>query len=300
MKLYLALNEAGTAGDIALHTKVLVLSVLANTHLRPVLLYTGRRNLFTEWLEAHGVRIIDSKVPYIDTIDALVMKGRYSNATLGHWLRTNVCLEEKDDEFVLYTDVDVFFRKEPDLLEIRPSYCAAAPEFDKNSWNYFNAGVMVINVPGLREEYPAFESYLRKNLEEKTFSFHDEIAYNVFYRGRWARLPPELNWKPYWGKNDAACIVHFHGPKIGAIEAICDGRWDWSTGHGRQIGSILATNLDAYEYYLRDMVAQAPGLGTEDRDRIEFAAKRVGTYDAILNGEINTSFMNFRMFNDDH
>ena len=26
-------------------------------------------------------------------------------------------------------------------------------------------------------------------------------------------LPDELNWKPYWGLNSNAEIVHFHGPK---------------------------------------------------------------------------------------
>ena len=45
----------------------------------------------------------------------------------------------------------------------------------------------------------------------------DEAAYRWFYRESngplWDRLRPELNWKPYWGENAQARIVHFHGPK---------------------------------------------------------------------------------------
>jgi hypothetical protein len=36
----------------------------------------------------------------------------------------------------------------------------------------------------------------------------------MFFRhGGWKPLRPELNWKPYWGINPAAKIIHFHGPK---------------------------------------------------------------------------------------
>ena len=35
----------------------------------------------------------------------------------------------------------------------------------------------------------------------------------VRYGPRWDRLRPELNWKPYWGENADAKIIHFHGPK---------------------------------------------------------------------------------------
>jgi hypothetical protein len=41
---------------------------------------------------------------------------------------------------------------------------------------------------------------------------------------RWSRLPLEMNWKPYWGWNPDASIVHFHGPKPQFIEAILSGK----------------------------------------------------------------------------
>lgn len=43
------------------------------------------------------------------------------------------------------------------------------------------------------------------------------------YKGRWDRLAPEYNWKPYWGLNPNAKIVHFHGIKVENIERVFRG-----------------------------------------------------------------------------
>ena len=63
---------------------------------------------------------------------------------------------------------------------------------------------MVANVKKLRESYDEFENYLVKNIEEHTYNFHDQIAYNMFYRNKWDKLPIKMNWKPYWGLNNEA------------------------------------------------------------------------------------------------
>jgi hypothetical protein len=297
MKWYFALNEAGTKSDIGLHTKLAVLSARHHTALEPHLLYVGEPNDFTRWLSDNGVRVIPSRVPYHDSIMALVEQQRYTTATLGHWLRTNVCLEEKEDTYVFYSDVDVSFQKAIDLSQMQPRYFMAAPEFFADRWNYFNAGVMVINVVGLREEYPQFEHYLVENLEQHTYGFHDQIAYNVFYRGRWDRLPVELNWKPYWGLNQDAALVHFHGPKIEAITAILDGRWNYATDHGAQIGSLFANHVDSYVHFLAAALRSAPGLPQQDFDLISRLVERMGCYDPTPHrGDL--SFMQFRMFPD--
>ncbi len=62
-----------------------------------------------------------------------------------------------------------------------------------------------------------FREYIRQNLAELERESWDEAAYRWFYRDSngplWDRLRPELNWKPYWGWNPQARIIHFHGPK---------------------------------------------------------------------------------------
>jgi hypothetical protein len=297
MKWYMALNEAGTSGDIALHTKLAVLSAARHTDLIPHLLYSGNRNAFTAWLERQGVTIIDSTLPYMDLITGLTAAGKYNLSKVGHWLRTNVCLEERQERHVFYTDVDVLFLDRPGLAGLTPRYFSAAPEFDKTSTNYFNAGVMMVNTEGLREEYGLFETYLRRNIEQKTYAFHDQIAYNQFYRGRWNRLPLELNWKPYWGHNPNATLMHFHGPKFAAIESIIDGRWNWDTSHGRQIGSQFAQNVSDYAAAFDAVEKYLPQLLPSERDRLGSFIARLHTYDASeLAPRIDLGFTKHRMF----
>ncbi|MCB8879781.1 hypothetical protein ACELLULO517_06010 [Acidisoma cellulosilytica] len=297
MKWYLALNEGGTRGDIGLHTKLAVLSALQHTDLAPHLLYTGNRNGFTEWLEARGVNIINSRLPYLSVIEELAAAGRYHMLTVGHWLRTNVCLEEREDEHVFYTDVDVLFLKRPELAAIQPRYFAAAPEFDPTSWNYFNAGVMVLSPQAMRDDYAGFERYLVETLREKTHNFHDQIAYNVFYRGRWDRLPLELNWKPYWGLNDAAALLHFHGPKLGAISAIVEDRWHWDSNHGRQIGSLFIRHFESYLHAFQNIEAYIPALDAAEQDYLGHLLARLRSFDPTPHMQgVDVKFMDFRMF----
>lgn len=295
MKIYMALNEEGTEGDIGLHTRMAILSARQNTDFELVLLYTGERNHRTRWFERHGVRIVDSKVPYEHVIVELTREGRYWTKSLGHWLRTNLCLEEKDEEFAVYTDVDVIFMEQFDPKHLKPRVFCAAPEFQRDVWNYFNAGVMIANIPRLRREYGEFENYLVQNIREHTYNFHDQIAYNTFYRDLWEKLPVEMNWKPYWGLNRNAKVVHFHGPKPGAMTAILDGRWGWKSNHEIQIASLFCVFINEYKHFLAEALRVSPGLEQQDVDYISAICERIPTYDKGQN-RTDLEFMNYKMF----
>jgi len=65
---------------------------------------------------------------------------------------------------VLYTDVDVLFRRDVARTRIRPRIVACAPEFEPDEYAYFNSGVMIINVPALRKARADLEHVLRKSL----------------------------------------------------------------------------------------------------------------------------------------
>jgi hypothetical protein len=296
----MALNETGTAGDIGLHARLAILSARQYTDLEPFLMYTGERNSFTQWAEDLGVRVLQSRLPYLNLSAELSEQKRYNMNTVGHWLRTILCLEETDDEHVLYTDVDILFMRSPQLASIKPDYFAAAPEFDPNSLNYINAGVMVMNVPAMRSEYRLFEEYLRLNIARKTFGFHDQIAYNEFYRGRWNKLPLALNWKPYWGISDDTEILHFHGPKFAAIEAILEGKWNWESGHGQQIGSLFAAHTQEYRWAFRQLGPYLDKLPGHEARRLASIAEKIESHDTQdLQSRVDLSFTKFRMFPSD-
>ncbi|GAA4491052.1 glycosyltransferase [Gluconacetobacter tumulicola] len=297
MKLYLALNENGTSGEIALHTKLAVLSARKYTNLDIKMLYIGRKNGFTEWLEEHNVEVIMQELPYYDLIKKLTEEGLYNLNTVGHWLRTNVCLETKD-EFVLYSDIDVLFRMEPMVKYLSPEVFCAAPEFNKDQWNYFNAGVMLINAKKLKEEYHSFEHFLRENIAKYTYGFNDQSAYNIFYRHRWEKLNLNLNWKPYWGINRNAQIIHFHGSKIGAIKSILDNSWNWDNNHGKQIGTLFGKNIESYRYYIGLCMEYSSSLLKNESDLIEETFAKIVRNIDLSDKPVDDSFMEFKMFND--
>ncbi len=256
MKWYFAINEAGAAAGLGLHARLAVLSALRAGGLAPHLLYLGKRGAFTDWMAAHDVAIIDYAPTFLPAFEAAVRAGRHPAGFAGHWLRTGICLIEQEQEFVLYTDCDVVFRRAPDLDAIRPDFIACGPEFRPDRWDYFNSGVMVMNVPALRRDYRQFETFIIDALASpEQGHFDDQRAYNEFYQGRWMRLDPALNWKPYWGFHDRAVITHYHGPKLDNLRLILDGGCCWNDEHSRMLGSMFVAALPSYIAHLRDLLA---------------------------------------------
>jgi lipopolysaccharide biosynthesis glycosyltransferase len=227
MQWYFALTEDSTAfRQYAEMVMVAVHTAQKRTALEPHCIYDGNENEFTTWLRKRGVRII----PHRSFVrDALAELGRQKqNPHLAAALSgafSRIELPEIAQEIgtvgdrVLYTDCDVMFLDEV-VPELEANACrlfAVAPESDREDYVNMNTGVMLMNVARLRESLPEFREYVAKNLAALEAESWDEAAYRWFYRDesgpRWDRLRPELNWKPYWGENADAKIIHFHGPK---------------------------------------------------------------------------------------
>jgi lipopolysaccharide biosynthesis glycosyltransferase len=128
------------------------------------------------------------------------------------FLRTDIprYINCKKNKYVLYTDVDVIFKSNPQLENIKPFYFTAAPETPQtHSKIYINAGVMVLNVETMSNTYHDFFRYMHS--QNWNFKTVDQDALRFFYRGLWEDLPLTYNWKPYWGINESASIIHYHG-----------------------------------------------------------------------------------------
>lgn len=212
------------------HIRAAVMSARANTTLAPHCLYSGDEARHRAILTRLGVTVIDHK----PSLAAYLRQGygEHYDAFAGHWLRVDLPFIETSEEFVLYSDVDVMFLGHPALPQM-PRVLAAAPEYDRNSRRHFNSGVMVMNIPRLRDLYGPFCRAIRARLSGN-FSYppHDQESYNRFFRasalnrlrGRArSRLAPELNWKPYWGIAPNAKLVHFHGPKPPKVRVFQNG-----------------------------------------------------------------------------
>jgi len=245
MKWFFAVNRASPG--FPLFAELIAVAVRsARQHapaLDPHLIYDGPDDPLLERLRSAGVVVHRLRSFLFDALTEIAERTDCPQALqigAGAFLRLEIpalaAREGWADEFVLYTDCDVMFLADP-LPELRgstPEFFAVAPERAGDPLN-MNSGVMLMHLPGLRTRDDAFRAHARKHLEHFTHLTWDQEAYRTFYstrllpglevdrrilrytrplrRKRWGDLPLTLNWRPYWGPNPQASIIHFHGLK---------------------------------------------------------------------------------------
>lgn len=214
MKWYFALNAASIEHDdmYATCVRAAVLSALQNTQLQPCFLFDGPPCALTGWVQRMGGSVIFHRSSLSDAIVQAYPRNPGSrNIAHGAFLRLDIPDLDHDSEFVIYTDCDVLFLQDPPVASIHPTFFAVAPEFTRGDYSQMNSGVMVMNLPGMRCVRDDLHHFIRDGLPD--FQAFDQGALRLFFEGRFGHLPETLNWKPYWGRNDDASIIHFHGPK---------------------------------------------------------------------------------------
>ena len=252
MKWYFAVSAASLARDEHDWPGVLqaaVNSAVRNTTLQPHLLYDGEPNALTNDLARRGVAIIPRRVLLFETLAHHAEQQRLGAAWLamasGAFLRFDIPLVEQDDEVVLYTDADVVFLGEPNFFRTQPPRLFAASTQSTERYDDMNSGVLLLNVPAMRADHGALCDFAAANLD---LGLDQEIL-RVHYRDRYDLLDRSLNWKPYWGANPQAQIVHFHGPKPAAVRPFVrngtlPGYEEWR--------KLLLHGPDGYRTYLAE------------------------------------------------
>ncbi len=256
---YFAANAAALSHAFPLVVAA-VRSARANTRLEPVCLLEARDDYGSlarrlAWLEAQGVTLVRRRASLFDLVEeAATTDVRAFN---GHWLRCEIPTVETRDRVVLYSDIDVIFRRDV-TIGAAPRVIACAPEFEQDELSYFNSGVMLIDVKRFARARPR----LRKNLLAKLpleKPWDDQSLLNETFAGRWDRLPNAWNWKPYWGFRDDVAIVHFHGLKPD-LARILMGE-DQPDGIDPEYRRLLALDPTAYAAYLSEFEAWVAGAG---------------------------------------
>lgn len=207
MKWYFACNDKNP--EFFTLIKGAVNSALKNTSLEPNFIYDGEENELTSWLREKGVNIIKHRVSFYDALEKYYSH-QLLNIAAGAFLRCDIPTIDENDEFVLYTDCDVLFL-EDFKPEIYPKYFACSAQTNKRNFIDFNSGVMLMNVKKLKESHEEFSKFISNNL--KSLTTFDQTAYQIFYNRKNMNLPLIYNHKPYWGKDENAVILHFHGCK---------------------------------------------------------------------------------------
>ncbi|MBE3138203.1 MAG: hypothetical protein IMZ63_00125 [Actinobacteria bacterium] len=208
----------------------LINSVRMNTQLELYCLYLGTNETFIKDMKNRGITTVQPYIPYKEHI----LK---SNVSIGVWktpdmwsaafLRFEVINACKflsiEDKYVWYLDTDTFLQHHPVFLEDVPML-AASVEFIKDDWGLYNTGVLQLNVKNITESYKDLIEFSIKNNFRVKKSVVDQGILNVFYEGKFTKLPIEYNWKTYWGLNPDAYVVHFHGLKPEDIRNYPKGR----------------------------------------------------------------------------
>ncbi len=117
-------------------------------------------------------------------------------------------------------------RRVPPTVPFPPPYFTVGTEIDPalatdgHGRYRGSAGVMLMNVESLRATHAQFvewifkEEHVESGMHFGSYGPVDQGAYMAFYQRLFPVIKwPSFNWKPYWGANPSASIVHFNGPK---------------------------------------------------------------------------------------
>ncbi len=300
MRWYFGIDEAGGLGETGRLARLAVLSARAVGGLEPVLLYFGARTEFTAWMERHGVRVLDIQPRFLTMFAQAQAAGTFQPYTIGHWLRLEIPAVEQEHEFVLYTDCDIIFLRRFDISNMQPKTFAAAPEMLPDNWNYFNSGVMLLNVPAMRASYPVLEAHIKHGITTPgRYRYDDQIALNETYRGAWDRLDPLLNYKPYWPFTDRAAILHFHGPKPNTLKALANGQMQATGQTENFFGKMLNANARHYLDWSRWLGDALQSVDFSQAVQFTALASALTRYRREVPENTGTNFMNIKFFSEE-
>ena len=249
MKWYFASNSLSK--DYYPLIKAAVSSAIKNTTLEPYFIYDGNPDELTEWLENQGVKIVYHRISFYKDL-----KEYYSEEDLivasGAFLRCDIPILEQDEEYILYTDCDVIFLKDVEMR--KPEFISCATETHADDWENFNTGVMFMNIKNLRESYDYFCNFIKSNLPN--LYTYDQTAFQFYYGDKKnTHLDLKYNHKPYWGKNNDAVIVHFHGSKPMAYTS------EKAIKNRDHLFKVLYSfSPEGYDYYLAEFKKYYPSI----------------------------------------
>lgn len=225
MKVYFTLTDGVENSPINLDMlNVALKSARENTSLKLYALYDGTvDDKAYKIFKANGVNITLCKCSFADKLEYYYEQSGTENLRLstkrmlGCFMKFDISLYEKEDEVVLYSDIDTMFMKDAPWDSFNIKRLGVAPEFEKDydiikGYRYFSAGIMMINVPELRKRREKLFEMLDNKIEPYQECW-DQGFWNELYKDDFEELGLEFNWKPYWGINKNASIIHIHGFK---------------------------------------------------------------------------------------
>ena len=214
--------------------KLAVLSALRRTTLIPHAIVHLTESKFprVSWLRKHGVTVIPHSTSWDDIVMA-ALRGSSEDekstshllldveATLATYFRLDIGAipELVHHQHILYTDTDVFFRKDVNYFSQATLPDTIQMGYEIDSKFPLNAGVYLASVEFLRETHSTLIDYVlsSQSVNQVGYGPGDQGILNKVYENELkanGALDDIFNSKPYKKFNKQAAIIHFHGPKI--------------------------------------------------------------------------------------
>ena len=215
--------------------KLAVTSALTHTSMIPhAVIHPAERSFErVQWLKNMGVHIIEVDSGWDNSVSDILGRSSPSDraashlyadkqATLATYFRLGIgnISSLLKFEHILYTDTDVFFRKDVTLLaggvELPDSVQMGFETLDMYP---LNAGIFFASVPFLRETFGDLITSLlsSSSVNDVKYGPGDQGLLNKFYEKELRQNGPllrHLNAKPYHSFSDETVILHLHGPKL--------------------------------------------------------------------------------------
>lgn len=157
----------------------------------------------------------ESELLNVYTDDYLKEINVTKSSLYSRFLRFMIADIEKDDEYIFYVDTDVIFLKDIKIDDFNklPNTIAVCPEFvNSYHYTYFNAGIMLINMNSYKKAKKELINLLKQKIKAK-IECCDQGYLNLIYKNNFTKINNNFNWKPYWGINSDASLIHLHGLK---------------------------------------------------------------------------------------
>lgn len=217
MKWVFCLNEAGSKTENLFYLKYAVLSAKKYTKLDPVCLLLGNNTYLEKFLKNLNIPVIKVQESPISS------QLNYFHSSSPFWnLKTHDIIDFASgtflrfeihkyipDKYCLYTDLDILFTPNFRIPKIKPKYFAASYQ-ELGSDEMFNSGVMVLNLHNFSKHI--YDDLVTQGLqfwEEWVKRWYDQYLLNYFYKDRVEILDMVYNWRPLFGENSKAGIIHF-------------------------------------------------------------------------------------------
>lgn len=217
MKWVFCLNEAGSKTENLFYLKYAVLSAKKYTNLEPLCLFLGENKYLENFLKNQSIPLIKvTESPISEQLKYFHSSSPFWNLKTDHildfapgtFLRFEIH-KYIPDKYCLYTDVDVLFTPEFKIPKIKPKYFAASHQ-DMGSTDTFNSGIMLMNLHGISKVlYSEIISKGLNSWDEWIKKWYDQYLLNEYFKDKIEVLDTKYNWRPLFGKNTKANIIHF-------------------------------------------------------------------------------------------